>query len=455
MGDENMNNLEEDTSVLFVSGQKKKKAEEEARLKAEQEEAEREAREAEIRRQEEAVASRKSKAEDLKKNLDIKQQERDKHKTKNKLMPIFIGAGLAVVILIIAMVVSGIKPKKAYEELADFNAEYEVAEAGYGLKIMYPDTVFGEVTENASSDGVDIVFGGKESSSPEMDVIVAKTGYDNVMKNISWTEINDKLKAVAEEHLQGAELITENVSDPTDLNSTVYEYQCTYKLDDKSGAYLGWCTQDSDGNVLVEAVDCKAGKDDLESAARLCNQFGEINAQSKLKMPGYAEAKDLGDYDRISIDELNAGVRIPKNMFTQLDSFTDNGGKWYKAVDENGAIILIYIGVYADKASFVPIEQSQLPALYEIYREAIKKFLEGKVVYSERTLAYEKPAETNDIDYASHYNLKVSGREYIEGDYMSLYPTDEYVYSTIFYMLAPKNKSDEYEQIFQHMYKED
>ena len=71
MSDEIMNNENgEETAALFVSSQKKKQAEEEARKKAEAEQAKRDAAEAEVRRMEAEVEERKRKAEEEKQALE-------------------------------------------------------------------------------------------------------------------------------------------------------------------------------------------------------------------------------------------------------------------------------------------------------------------------------------------------------------------------------------------------
>lgn len=451
MGDDNMNNMEEDTSVLFVSAQKKKKAEEEAQKKAAEEKAKKEAMEAEIKRQEAEVASRKSKAEDLKKELESKEEERNKHKTKNKIMPIAIGAGVAVVILI--GVLAWPKPKKAYAEIADFNAEYKTTKAGYDLKMMYPDTVFTGAGESASGDELEIVFEGKEKSSPKMDVIAAKTGYDDISKNLAWKEINDKLESVAKEHLKGAEIIEERISDPLDRNCSKYEYKCTYTLDKESGAYAAWCIQNGSGNVIVEAVDCKAGKKDMESAVRLRDQFVDVNSKNNLTIPGQTKYTNIEPTDQFVIDELKLGLRIPKDMFKDAGTFREDGGKWYKRVDENGAVILAGVFLYCKKEDYIPITAEMLPDLYQMYKEAIEKSLDKKVDFTDRKFTADVKGATYDYDYTCNYSLKIGGRDYIENDYMSLAAVDENIYTLIIYVLGPRIDGDTYYTIFNNMYK--
>ena len=103
--------------------------------------------------------------------------------------------------------------------------------------------------------------------------------------------------------------------------------------------------------MVVEAVDCKAGANDLESAVRLRNQFSEINAKDKIQMPGAAKSVSTDSNDLLFIEEINAGLPVPENMFTEVDSFEANGGKWKEYTDENGAIVLAGVGLYSDRAS--------------------------------------------------------------------------------------------------------
>ncbi len=283
MGDENLNNSE-DTSVLFVSGQRKKQAEEEAKRKAEEEKARKEAEEERIRRQEEEVASRKDQAENLKKTLQQEEEERNKNKKKDRIMPIAIGAAAAFVILLVILLWP--KHKPVYEEAVDFNAEYKVAQSGFDLAIKYPDTVFTDVSEKPLGDKLTVTFKMAKGDKLTMNVHVAKTDYNSETKRFAWKELNDRLASVSKTYLEGAEILTEKISDVNDQKAISYAYDCTYTLDGKEGAFSAWCMQDGKGNILVEAVDCVAGKKDLESADRLRNQFLDTSRSKVVMIPG-------------------------------------------------------------------------------------------------------------------------------------------------------------------------
>ncbi len=451
MGDDNMDNVE-DTSVLFVSGQKKKKAEEEAQKKAAQEQAEKEAREAEIRRKEAEVASRINKAEDVKKALDKKEQEHNKNKTKNRLMPIFIGAGIAVVLLLVIALWP--RPKKAYEELAEFNAEYAIAENGYGLKIKYPDTVFSEISENPSGEKVDVAFRVSGKEYPAIDVVVDKVGYDKVSRNIAWEEINNKLIEVSKSYLQGAEIIEEYVSDPNDMfseKSNKYEYKCTFTRDNQNVAYTAWCTEGNDGSVIIEGALCTTGKNDMESAIRLRNQFEEINGKDKLVIPGKKDLKDLEPKEALKINHAKFALMVPENMYTEMDGFSDANGDWQVWVDDNGSIIMVGMLPYDKADEFTPIPEDKLNILYDIYREQIENDLEGKLKYSNRNLVSSTQAPFSKVDYRSTYSLTVGGREYFEDDYMMLDFEEDEVYCALIYFLAPRFEEKNYYKVFNNM----
>lgn len=447
MGDENMNNSE-DTSALFVSGQRKQQAMEEARKKAEEEQARKALEESEILRREEEVASRKDQAETLKKKLEIKEQKRNKNKKIKKLLPVAIGAGAAVVILIGTMVWP--KPKKAYEKLADFGAEYDAAETGYDITMKYPDTLFSEISENSEGDNLDISFkvSGKEDLS--MDVLLSKTEYDKNTKSIKWTEINDKLKAVSQSYLNGAELQEESISDPLNVYHGKYYYKCTYTIDNKSGAYYGWCAEDESGNVYVEAVDCRAGKNDIESAVRLRDQFYDNNSEKAIDIPGSYEPEDKEYKGRLKTScSVKMNIPVPENMFTEIENYENDQGIWQEWVDDNGAIILVGSMLYASSDNFTQLSSSDMPNLYSMYDQLIEEYLNGKVDFTERKKSGDTlNAVYVDVDSKAEYFLKVNGREYMEKDYTILLQ-DEFgnVYCELIYTLVPSTKNALYTEL--------
>ena len=384
--------------------------------------------------------------------MDKKEQEYNKNKTKNRLMPVFIGAGIAVV-LIIAIVLWP-KPKKAYEEAAEFGAEYAIAESGYGVKIKYPDSVFTEVSETPSGEKVDVAFRAGDKKYPAMDVFTYKVGYDKVSRNIAWEEINNKLIEVSKSYLEGAEMIEESVSDPTDMfsaKSDKYAYKCTFTRDDENVAYTAWCTEGSDGSVIIEGAICKAGKDDMDSAVRLRNQFEEINGSDPIAIPGKKKLEDLEAKAALSINNSQFSLMVPENMFTEMDSFSDENGSWQVWVDDNGAIIMVGMLPYSSREEFTPIPEDKLSILYQIYKEQIENDLEGKLKYTDRNLIYSTEAATTKIDYRSGYSLMVGGREYFEEDYMMLDMEEEEVYCALVYFIAPRYERDNYEKVFENM----
>ena len=202
MSDEIMNNENgEETAALFVSSQKKKQAEEEARKKAEAEQAKRDAAEAEVRRMEAEVEERKRKAEEEKQALEeaAKQAEAEKANVVDKLkssvdveeikskvkektegkpkLPIFIGAGVAAVVIIALILVFALKGKggKIDFETLEFAKEYTVAEENYGITVKYPESLYTALTEEKQEDdSVGLIAEASGKKIPEMKIYVSE-----------------------------------------------------------------------------------------------------------------------------------------------------------------------------------------------------------------------------------------------------------------------------------------
>ena len=205
MSDENLNNNEE-TQALFVSAQKRKQAEEEARKKAEAEQAKLDAAEAEVRRMEQEVEERKRKAEEERQALEqaakdaeaananqvdklkaavnsavnteaIKTMAREKTVGKSKV-PLFaaIGAGLVVVILI---AVFALKGKGGKAEAIDYSTiefakEYATTADGVGLKFFYPEALYAQVTEEGDAETDKLTLVTEDESKPQMHIMITK-----------------------------------------------------------------------------------------------------------------------------------------------------------------------------------------------------------------------------------------------------------------------------------------
>ena len=204
MSEENYNSNEE-TQALFVSTQKKKQAEEEARKKAEAEQAKRDAAEAEVRRMEQEVEERKRKAEEERQALEqaareaeaanasqvdklkakvntavntvntdaIKTMAKEKTVTVGKSkIPLFaaIGAALVVVILVAVFVLKGrggsSKAAAIDPATLEFNKEYATTTEGVNLKFFYPESLYTNVTEEGDADTVEISFSSEDPSVP-------------------------------------------------------------------------------------------------------------------------------------------------------------------------------------------------------------------------------------------------------------------------------------------------
>ncbi len=444
MGDENLNNSE-DTSVLFVSGQRKKQAEEEAKRKAEEEKARKEAEEERIRRQEEEVASRKDQAENLKKTLEQEEEERNKNRKKNRIMPIAIGAAAAFVILLGILLWPRHKP--VYEETVDFNAKYKIADTGYDVTFEYPDTLFPEVTENASGDKVTVTFEMEKKNKLTMNVIAAKTDYNSQTKRFAWNELNDKVESVSKAYLQGAEILEEKISDVNEQSTYKYTYDCTYNRDGKSGAFSAWCMQDGNGNVLVEGVDCVAGKKDLESADRLRNQFIDTSAHNVLVIPGRIKI-NTEQKTKLMVEKAKLSMEVPEGEFTEVEGYTDPEGPWQRWEDENGTILMVGTLLYISRDKATKDILTNLPSLYE---SLIDERLEGKLEFTDRKQISRDPPEDGEVDYTSEYVLKIKDRDYMERDYAILRFDEKDVYIVIVYMFSERLADNTYRGIFNNL----
>ena len=372
MSDEFLNN-EEETSALFVSAQKKKRAEEEAARKAAEEQAKREAAEAEVRRMEAQVEERKRRAEEERRALEEQEKQLAEEKINGpkeegsapsrkkepkagsskraaSRLPLFIGIGVVAVAVVALILVFALKGKKSGDVAFDpatteFNAEYVSKEEGFDLKFSYPDSVYKEVTEEKVDDNEVIIhFGG-------VDVIMTTYKYDNseeimTKKNVFFITsdsiqkgFQDKIAARVKELIPDIKVINETGVDVGAEDAVKYEYKCTFEsAESGNGAVAAWIEPNSKGEYKRVIVCAKAPKADVEECANTCNSFEEKNSETALVIPGGKPPVATDSDGTLEIDEIHMGLVVPKDEFTRYER---DDLKHYVFYDENGAMIFV------------------------------------------------------------------------------------------------------------------
>lgn len=442
MSDLNNTDLEnEDTSMLFVSGQKKKKAEEEARKKAEEEEAKRKAAEAQIKKMEEEVEERKRKAEEEKAALEnamredtVKKgragnDEKDSgvKKAENKpgKKPLIIGIAAAVIVVIILIAVlsgkdsGGISTGSAADISAlDFNASYKSQKEEMDIEFLYPDSLYPQVTEKmGSQDNLIIHFAPDNSKDVTMDVILkkvlSKTGKIEFAVNNSafWSpdEMINKLKNYAEEQLkvidQAAVISDEKISEYNENEPGRYYYTFSFSSESiKSGAAACWFEKAGNDTYKFVLASFTNEKEGVEAVQKLRDEFYDKNSEGALEMPGANPPESTAADDRIDIEAIHAGLHVPKDRFirnprtTNFDMYTDKNGAYFYVMAED-------LNFPADQAPFT-----------EETKKAAEDMVEG-----EKTPAFSVEGRTRingewsgSYTYVSEYNEKLGGIDYWE-----------------------------------------
>ncbi len=374
MSDINNTDLEtEEASALFVSAQKKKKADEEARKRAEEEEAKRQAAEAEVRRMEEEMEERKRKAEEEKTALENAMKEeslkeeasrkaaekpsssetvKNVSSSSGKPMIIGIAAAAVIVVIILAVVLSrggkgGLAsgPSVDYSTL-ELNATYESNKEGMDIELSYPDSLYPEVTEKMSaSDSLDISFVPESDKDVTMDVVISKPILEDPTKSIKkddaayWYphELKTIMKKSAEEQLkvidQKAVIGDETMSEYDEKNPGKYYYTFSFSSDEiKSGAAACWLEAAGNDEYKFILAGCTNGNEGVEAVKTLRDRFFEKNSDDALEMPGANPPGSTTADDLISIETIHMGLHVPKDRFikypraTNFDMYTDENG---------------------------------------------------------------------------------------------------------------------------------
>lgn len=463
MGDENLNNTE-DTSVLFVSAQKKKQAEEAAKRAEAEELAKKAAREEEIKKQEEEVASRKQKAEKVGTALNKKVERGDKAGIK---LPIIIGAlaGIAILVFIVIKI-TGPKEETVQKEAVviednlTFNAEYDLSSDGYDLKLSYPSDKFNKVHVEDGGNSKHVFFEQEENPDISVEVICEKIlKYPFSESNFLWeweaTTRNNELKESVKAVTGGGIISRESQSTISSDNSVMYEYLCSADKDAHNSALAGWYVKSGD-SIYKLIAKSTSNSDDVEANLKMRDLFEENNTENALKTPGSntptsTDVEDVSFYDKAKIT-----LALPKGLFTQYlkyDNYggVESGGQVYYT-DNNGALLVITAVDFGSSDSLDP-SNIDMQKLYATYNS----FIEQTVVpTSKREIEEEKNAVLGIMDTYKKAKVNVDGVEMRESDYYDISVINDRYIVLSFRMYSPYKDAEVYDTIFEnalaHMY---
>lgn len=508
MSEENINNTGgEETAALFVSAQKKKKAAEEARIKAEAEQAKRDAAEAEVRRMEQEVEERKRKAEEERIALENEQRERELQAKREASLagnimgkaedlagkagdiagkagelavratgrhdkgdeggsgsssgggtgsgnktPIFIGIGVAVVALIaiLAVVIGGKKGSGIDYANVNCNAEYKIQKEGYITNLYYPEELYKEITEEEKTDGsvsfLTVSFKNANKKAPNFKVNVYNTASTPEAAQFACDTQADAIKNVATAYLGDKTIKDESVCDLTASDPGAYYYKSTYEKDKESGAISSLFKVNDKGVLSVIIADFSVNGTDPAQAVAMRDLYESKNMANALKMPG-GNPPTSYDWDgTMEFPEINFKLNVPKDRFKE---FGTSSGKTHFFVDDNGCFVMLAADFYSTADDF-GLTDDQLPAVMTAFEGMTEKGLSQNMDISSRMLLTKTETPYYGADFSAEYKDVINGVTYWEMDWVDLWVTDSndiYIFSM--YIYAPENNKEQYKTIFE------
>ncbi len=474
MSDEIMNNENgEETAALFVSSQKKKQAEEEARKKAEAEQAKRDAAEAEVRRMEAEVEERRRKAEEekqaleeaakqaevekanvvdkLKSSVDVEEiRSKVKEKTEGKpKLPIFIGAGVAAVVIIALILVFALKGKggKIDFETLEFAKEYTVAEENYGVTVIYPESLYSALTEEKQEDdSVGLIAEAAGKKIPEMKIYVSEglSSSDAVLAPAG--ELQKQLEDFTKASTASLKTSEEKGADVTAQGPGKYYYDCVGTTESgKSCAVGSWL--EYDGNGKIHDVMCMfiENGSDPSNVIKLRDLFEEKNSDDAFKIPGANPPASTDTDGMLEIDEMHMGIIVPKDQFKRIEGDSSNMAVW---TDNNGAVYSI---LYKEVDFDFDTAHEHAAEVQEMMNPLIEAAagLKGMPGLESRMLMSD--SWVSDLKYNGEYKDMVGGVTFWEGNYASMWrdvrTQKYYLYDLV--LLAPAANEDVYKGLFE------
>ena len=483
MGDENMLGPEnEDTSALFVSAQKKKRAEEEAKKRAEEEQAKREAAAAEVRRMEQEVEERRRKAEEEKQALENAEKNPEGSKSvgtsetaqskkaapaapgaKNNML--FIGIGAAVAVLVIIFAIVGLTGKKGgagnYADIGA-NGEYTPKASGFDIKFLYPGDVYQEVTEKKiDEDNLQIYFNPGKGKDVTTNIVMtslksedSRDGQKRLLKsNIPlWgpSDISKMLTEGAKKQMEtlmpGATIAEETTAAYSDDNPTTYTYDCTFTTDKyKSGVGRAWLEPNSAGEYKIVLLCCFKEKADNEGVASMRDLFLTNNAKEAFAMPGANPPASIDVEGLLENHEMHMGLHVPKDRFNKFEH-TTNYDIWS---DLNGAQIIVQ-SLESDVDEY-GIENYDLDGVVASFKEISETGINSyNTAVESRMFLNDKSQTDGKITYTAEYRDVLAGVTYWERFYMTYWMdgTTGKTYWAKIITLAPEKNKDIYKNIF-------
>lgn len=501
MSDENMNNNEE-TAALFVSAQRKKKAEEEAKKKAAEEQAKREAAEAEVRRMEQEVEERKRKAEEERIALEKAEQERAQRKAemekvikdsanaikeapnaikeskvvkkaaegvketgnavkgnnKTKLF-IAIGAALAVVVAVVLIIVfAGSSPKEVSYDTIKADGVYASSNEEYSVQINYPEETYTGVSEEAIDNGILIHFNENNSCTVDADYYVIdlpeKYGDNSVAALLTYKtnelandfalatqNVLDKhmtIASIADEYLVGTEI---------ELPSEFY-YFFQFELDDSKtrGRVYASMAPNSNGDVKILIGCFSEEAEDYQNVDNMATVFAESNFDQAVKVPGSDASGLKGNKAKQLVDDIHMSFQLPES-FVRQDLEGGNASIFY---DNNGAQMMVVFSEYTDDINVIDNDK-------EGFIELLHTNADQSGFANSFEIRENISRETIENAYCGakdEYKGIYGGINYWEVDYSSIWldETTQKVYTLFFYCAAPEANKADYAAVYEDVY---
>ncbi len=545
MSDENMTNTEE-TAALFVSAQKKKKAEEEAKKKAAEEQARREAAEAEVRRMEQEVEERKRKAEEERIALEKAEQERAQKKAemekalkesteaikegtkaikdsakegakalkdttvggakalkdstvegakalkeapkaikeskvakktvegakeagssfadflKAKKVPILIGAGALVAVIVILIVVLSLGGSKEMSfEGMEFDGEIASSDSSYDIPIYYPSSVYvaseeenvdcGKLITLASSNAKDVY-----TQVVLMPVMDDATGGAFNVGSTAFTRPSLVMEGLMEstdefmsELYEGAEIINMAQTETSDGTSPYFTaFDFTWDVD--SGSAVGLIKQNGNGEYIYEFIICTQETDSFDNVSQMSTLFMENNMDGARGIPGYNEVS-TNEGNMFTINEVHLGFCL-SDQFEAYGEVDENNGLAVYADGNGGTFLISYQESSYDAETLINNVDTCVESMIDEFNKlGVDRYIELDGIQFDRR--YESEYVYDDtikigcfVDFADTYD----GVSYWERDHFSVWGDAQTgkLYYLNCYLLAPTESKAEYEQIF-------
>ncbi|MBR5765273.1 MAG: hypothetical protein IKX95_00685 [Lachnospiraceae bacterium] len=492
MSEDNYNNVDgEETAALFVSAQKKKKAEAEARERMEAEQARRDAAEAEVRRMEQEVEERKRRAEEERRALEeaerAMEEEKSRQLDKTKIVEelksakdkisevapdltkipskeeikkdpkkfIIIGAAAAAVIIIAIVAVfalkKGKKPAIDYATV-EFAKEYTVTAEGLDLKFLYPEEMYTEISEDDEDEGCAYIdFTPVKESMPSLYVSAEKAMGAGEIAMASPKDIEKALvegtKNAFFSEIEGANYLEEVSTDVSADDAVRYEYKCTVDYGDGVfGSAASWIAKNSKGDYVIVGAIFDGGGENADDVNKLRDTFYEKNSADCIKLPGNYPPESTETDGVLEADSIHMGIIVPKDRFKKIEDVSDDEVSVW--ADDNGALYVLYSVEFDYDVSLLQENHEEATKMFKSLVESIGSTLHQNM--ESRMFLNDQEFPNDRLAYRAEYKDIVGGIPYWEGTWTGtwndLRTKKQYLYSLS--LLAPEKNGDVYKGLF-------